>query len=99
MGPHLDLLIHELWGGAQHLCFKKAPHLKVAQSVEHQALDLRVMNSSPTLGSMLDVEPTLKRRKERRKKKEEEEDGFQLMLMHINTGEPPAHTESLQGRS
>jgi len=41
----------------------------VAQSVKHptldlsSGLDLRVMSSSPTLGSMLGVEPTLKKKK------------------------------------
>ena len=41
----------------------------MAQLVKHgtldlsSGLDLRVMNSSPTLGSMLDVKPTLKKKK------------------------------------
>ena len=36
----------------------------MAQLVKCLSLDLRVLGSSPTLGSMLGVEPTLKKEKE-----------------------------------
>ena len=55
-----------------HDCFFKPLSLLkgawVAQSVEHVALDLRVMTSSPVLGSVLGMKLTWKKKKKERKK-------------------------------